>query len=149
MEINGLPLHVLVIHAVVVLGPLAGLVGVAYAAVPRWRGVLRWPLVVTAAIALVLVWVAVLSGQDFLGSERFATAEGAFRDKLHLHEERGEQLRWIASTFALVAFASAWWHGRRGVVGIVLAAVLAVLGVLTVVWTVLTGDSGAQAVWGA
>ena len=35
MELNGVPLHPLVVHAVVVLGPLAALTGVAYAAVPR------------------------------------------------------------------------------------------------------------------
>jgi hypothetical protein len=149
MEVNGLPLHVLVIHAAVVLGPLAGLTGVLYAAVPRWRGQLRWPLVVLAAVAGATAWVAVLSGQDFLEDPRFATAQGAFADKLELHEERGERLRWIASGFAVVAFASAWWHTRRGPVGVLLGVALAALGVLTVVWTVLTGDAGAQAVWGA
>ena len=149
MEINGLPLHVLVIHATVVFGPLAGVTGLAYAVLPGWRPRLRWPLVVVVATALVLTWVAVLSGQDFLDSDRFATAEGAFRGKLELHEERGEQLRWIASAFAVVAFSSAWWHTRRGPVGILLAVALAALSVLTIVWTVLTGEAGAQAVWGA
>ena len=149
MEINGLPLHVLVIHAAVVFGPLAGVAGLLYAAVPGWRGWLRWPLVVVAAIAAGVMWVAVLSGQDFVKDARFATAEGEFAGKLALHEERGELLRWFASGFAVVAFASAWWHTRRGAVGVLLNVALAALAVLTAVWTVLTGDAGAQAVWGA
>lgn len=149
MEINGLPLHVLVIHAAVVFGPLAGLAGVLYAVVPAWRGVLRWPMVVTVAIAAVLMWVAVLSGEDFMGSARFATVQGELGDQLMLHEERGELLRWFATGFAAVALLSAWWHTRTGPVKLVLHVALAAFAVLTTVWTVLTGDAGAQAVWGA
>ena len=46
MEINGLPLHALIIHAAVIFGPLSALAGVLYAVVPRWRDRLRWPMVV-------------------------------------------------------------------------------------------------------
>ena len=58
MEFNGLPLHPLVVHAVVILGPLAGLTGLAYAFVPRWRWLLRWPLV---ALSLVVAVTAVVA----------------------------------------------------------------------------------------
>ncbi len=149
MEINGLPLHVLVIHAAVVFGPLGGLAGVLYAAVPAWRDRLRWPLVVTAAIVGTVMWVAVLSGSEFLESARFAGVQGPAADQLELHEERGEQLRWLATGFAAVAFLSAWWHTRTGPVKLLLNLALAALAVLTTVWTVLTGDAGAQSVWGA
>ena len=44
MEINGLPLHPLVVHAAVIFGPLAALAALAYL-VPRWRLRLRWPMV--------------------------------------------------------------------------------------------------------
>ena len=44
MEINGVPLHPLVVHAVVVFAPLAALFGIAYAVLPNWRWALRWPL---------------------------------------------------------------------------------------------------------
>lgn len=148
MEINGLPLHVLVIHAAVVLGPLAGTVGVAYAVLPSWRDRLRWPLVVVAAMTLVVMWVAVLSGQNFFEGDRFAGAPDALKEKIELHEERGELLRWFATGFAAVAFAAAWWHTRTGPVRVVLGGALVVLSLLTLVWTVLTGDAGSQAVWG-
>ena len=41
-EFNGLPLHVLVIHAVVVLVPLLALFAIAYGVLPRWRHRLDW-----------------------------------------------------------------------------------------------------------
>ena len=63
MELNGVPLHPLVVHAVVVLGPLAALTGLAYAAVPRWRWLLRCPLVALAAVVAVVALVAVAAGE--------------------------------------------------------------------------------------
>ena len=48
MEINGLPLHPLVVHAAVVFGPLAALAALAYVVLPAWRDRLRWPMVVLA-----------------------------------------------------------------------------------------------------
>ena len=62
MELNGVPLHPLVVHAVVVLGPLAALAGLAYAFVPKWRWLLRWPLVVLAVVTAVASLVAVQAG---------------------------------------------------------------------------------------
>ena len=41
MEINGLPLHVLVVHAAVVFGPLAALSAIGYVALPSQRDRLR------------------------------------------------------------------------------------------------------------
>ena len=43
MEIAGLPLHPLVVHAAVVLIPLTALLAVAFAVLPRWRWLVRWP----------------------------------------------------------------------------------------------------------
>ena len=78
MEINGLPLHVLVVHAAVVLTPIAALAAIGYAVVPKWRDWLRWPVIVAVVVAVGTVWVAYLSGDDFRGSDRFATATGEF-----------------------------------------------------------------------
>jgi hypothetical protein len=148
MEINGLPLHVLVVHAAVVLTPIAGLAAVGYALVPKWREWLRWPVAVAVVLAVGAVWVAFLSGDDFRGDQRFATATGEFADRLDKHEDLGGILRWVASGFGLVALAAVALHERTGAVRLVLAAAVAALGLATVVLTVLTGDAGAQAVWG-
>ena len=68
MEINGVPLHPLVVHAVVVFAPLAALFGIAYAVLPGWRWALRWPLVAVTGIAVVTAFIATLSGQDLADS---------------------------------------------------------------------------------
>ena len=144
MEINGLPLHALVVHAAVVLGPLAALAGLLYVAVPRWRDWLRWPLVGLAAVALVSIWVAYLSGEQV---EEANTYGGPLEPLLETHEERAEVLRLSMTAFALASFAAAWWHTRTGVVRTVLSVVVAATAVLTLVYVVLTGDAGAQIAW--
>ncbi|MET3811547.1 hypothetical protein [Arthrobacter sp. UYEF3] len=37
IEIAGLPAHILLVHAVVVLGPIAGLAAIVYAVAARWH----------------------------------------------------------------------------------------------------------------
>ena len=52
-QINGLPVHVLVLHAAVVFVPLLALGAVVYALVPRWRPRMGWAdQVVFAAASL-------------------------------------------------------------------------------------------------
>ena len=155
MELNGVPLHPLVVHAVVVLGPLAALTGVAYAAVPRWRWLLRWPLVVLAVVTALSAYLATLSGHELL------EARPQLEQLVEEHEGRGELLRNVALGYAVVAAVAAWALGgvsalasgrgaleSRGVVG-TLAGVVLVLGALAMLVTLfLAGDSGARAVWG-
>ena len=148
MEINGLPLHVLVVHAAVVLTPIAGLAAVGYAVVPRWRDWLRWPLVVAVVAAVGAVWLAFFSGGTSATTRRFATATGEFADKLEKHEDLGGILRWVASGFALVTLAAVALHDRTGRRGVLLSVGVAALGLADVVLTIMTGDAGAQAVWG-
>lgn len=147
MEINGVPLHPLVVHAAVVLTPLACLAALAYC-VPAWRDWVRWPLVVLAAVAAVSVWVAFLSGDDFRDDPRFDFAAGTpLEDKLENHEEWAERLRIGASVFAVLAFVAAWFHTRTGPVRTALTVLSAVAALATLVLVVLTGDAGAQATW--
>jgi uncharacterized membrane protein len=90
MEINGVPLHPLVVHAVVVLGPLAALVGLAYAAVPRWRWLLRWPLLALSVITAAAAFVATQSGDALLD------LRPELEPLVEEHEEYGELLRNVA-----------------------------------------------------
>jgi len=143
MELNGLPVHALVVHAAVVFGPLAALAGVLYA-LPKWRDKLRWPLVVTVGIALVSIWVAYLSGEKV---EEANTYGGELADLVHTHEERAEMLRLLMSGFAAASFVAAWQHARTGPLRLLLAVLVALLAVLTGVWVGLTGDAGAQIAW--
>ena len=153
MEINGVPLHPLIVHAVVVLGPLAALAGAAYAAVPRWRWLLRWPLVVLAVGTAVAAVLAAEAGESLLESRP------QLEPLVEEHEELGELLRNVALAYAVVAALGAWALGgvsalasgrgaRKTRFGIPVAVVLAASAVALMVVLYLAGDSGAQAVWG-
>ena len=116
----------------------------------RWRDRLRWVTVVAVVVAGVAIWVAYLSGESFLDSDRFRGLQGEAREKIEEHEEYAETLRLLATGFAVVTVVAAGWlHRRSGAVRYALSALVAVGAVLTLVWTVLTGDAGAQAVWGS
>ena len=158
MEFNGLPLHPLVIHVVVVFAPLAGLGGILYAAVPRWRWWLRWPLVACALVAAVAGVVAVQSGQQ-LQSQRHLQS----LPELAVHARRGRLLRWVLLAFLVPTALAAWQldgpapvaahggrtgTGRTGVVAWAIALLLVAGAVTVLVCVFLTGDSGARTVWG-
>src|SRR4051794_28553737 len=102
MEINGLPLHPLVVHAAVVFVPLAALAAILYALVPRWRDQLRWPMVVLVLVATAAIWTAYFTGVNFRGSKDFFN-EGPIADKIDKHQHLARILRWVTTAFAIVA----------------------------------------------
>ncbi|MDT7539861.1 MAG: hypothetical protein QOI82_3446 [Actinomycetota bacterium] len=161
--INGLPAHVLLIHLVVVLVPVAGLVLVAQAwsrRIRRWAGV-GGPLLCLGA--LVMVPVTTQAGKwlrDHINPELAASAP--VRKHVHLG---GQLLPWVIAMFVLslavflldrkareaeepvVRTPSAGTAGALTIVQIVVAVLATVAAVGAVVQTVRIGDSGAQAVW--
>ena len=50
--------------------------------------------------------------------------------------------------FAIVTVAATYLHDGPGTRRTVLGALVVIGAVLTLVWTALTGDAGARAVWG-
>ena len=156
MEIAGLPLHPLVVHATVVLVPLAAVAAVVLALVPRWRWLTRWPAAVLAVVAAGLAWAARLSGDALL------EARPGLEPLVADHEDLGELAAWSTLPFAAVVLLAAWslagpsaLASGRGAQESRLPALERVLPVVVVagalgvlVLVVLTGDSGARAVWG-
>jgi hypothetical protein len=156
MEIAGLPLHPLVVHAAVVLIPLAVLSVIAFALWPQHRWATRWPTAALTVAAFGSAWVARLSGDALLESRP------ELARLVEDHAERGELLSVLVTAFAVVVAVGIWSLGGptalasgRGaresrVVALdrVLPAVLVLLGVAVLVLAVLAGDSGARAVWG-
>ena len=149
----GIPVHPLVVHAVVVLAPLTALLLLLFAVSGRfraWSGVLT-PVVAT--VALVLSPVATQSGEAL---ERRVPGSEA----VHEHAELGDTLTWVLFAAAVVAWLM-WWFWRRARSGAGQGSgpvswagplqVLAVVGVLAAVGlavdVTLVGHSGAQAVW--
>jgi hypothetical protein len=157
MEFNGLPLHPLVVHVVVVFAPLAGLAAIVYALVPRWRWWLRWPLLVAAVIAAGAGVVAAQSGYSLEHARQLQQLPA-----VRTHQHRGSILRWMLLVFlvpaALGAFllggtsavTSGWGAraGRTGALAVALQVLLVVSAAVLLVWVFLTGDSGARAIWG-
>ena len=148
--VNGLPVHPLVVHAVVVLLPLATLGTIAIAVRPAWRRAYGPLVVACAAVATVLIPVATSSGEAL---EKHVGDPGR-------HAELGDQLIWFAIPMLVLA-AALWWLDRRAVAaagsstgssgtGVVrVVAVLAVVAALaTTVQVYRVGDSGARAAWG-
>ncbi len=161
MELNGLPLHPLVVHAAVILGPVTALTAIAYAVLPGWRWLIRWPMVALAVATVGAVFVAKLAGQALL-EDRFSGATGAVADQIAVHEDRGNLLLWVALGFLVIAVVAALTVGgpsalatgagardSRGTAVTVGVLALVVVGALALlVMTVLTGDAGSRAVWG-
>ena len=104
--IFGLPAHVLLIHAVVVLVPLAALMLVASAVWPAARARLGVLTPIVALIALVLVPITTHAGEyleDHLGFTNAA---------IRRHAELGDTLLpWAIALF--VVAAAVWVLGRR------------------------------------
>jgi uncharacterized membrane protein len=144
MEINGLPLHPLVVHAAVVFGPLAALTAILYVALPGRRAKLRWPMLVLAVVATGAIVLAYFSGQNFLEHKPELESSPA----VQTHEDRGVQLLWVTLAFGVVALVAGWLATRTGALRVVLDVLLAVGAVAVLILVIRSGDSGARAVWG-
>lgn len=148
--INGIPVHPLVVHGVVVLLPLAVLGTLLIAVRPQWRT--RYgPLVVAAAlVATVLCPVATSSGEEL--ERRVGEPEA--------HAELGEQLVWFSLALLVLSTAlvllqrqrerptGAPVGGRGGTLLTAVAALAVVAAVASGVEVYRVGDSGARAAWG-
>jgi uncharacterized membrane protein len=145
MEINGLPLHPLVVHGAVVFTPLACLAALLYL-LPSLRERLRWPFLALALLSVLFVWLAYVTGED-LREERFAAAQGAFAEQLDEHEDLAGILRWVVSGFGVVALLAAWLRSRQGAARVLLMVLVAAGAIATLVYVFLTGEAGSRAVY--
>jgi len=145
-DVLGIPLHPLVVHAVVVLMPLAALGTIAIALVPRLRDVYGWLVLAASTIVLVTVPVATQSGKRLRDSLNLG---GPVAEKVHTHQQFGERMIYAAAGLWVVLVVMLWLHRTRRRDGIMTAvsalAIIAALAALGLV--VLTGHSGSNAVW--
>jgi predicted membrane protein DUF2231 len=138
--IAGLPVHVLVVHAVVVLLPLMALVTVAVAVRRRWRVAAPW-VVLADAVVVGLAYVAKESGEVLQKRLSQFTPDVA-QD----HGKHGDLVPYFALAL-LVAAVLVWLTSRSVRLVPVAVAVAIITGVGALWWTYLTGESGARAVW--
>ncbi len=146
--ITGLPLHPLVIHAVVVLVPLLVLAGLAYALVPRLRGRIAWVTVLLALAGVGSTLLAKLSGDAF--RRRIVRKHLASQEilvKIDSHRSLGTTTLYLTIALAVVVLALVLLRNVPRGASVVLAVLTVGLGLVTVYYVYRTGDAGARIVW--
>ena len=177
-QINGLPVHALVLHAAVIFVPLLALGALVYAVVPRWRSKIGWAVALLAVIAPLSTLVAKLSGTQLYNRLIDQGLSGRGKEILDDHMSFGTTTWWLSLALGLVSLVMVGLTVRSRtpdrtmvtagsgggatlageaearpaavprVVEIVLAIAMVVLAALAGYYVFRTGDAGATAVWG-
>jgi hypothetical protein len=170
LQINGLPVHPLIIHAVVVLLPLAAVGSIVIAVRRQWRRSLGLPVLLIALAGTVAVPIATTTGEQLM-------AVLPPDPLIARHEQLGDMLLPYAVLFAVLVAATVvaeFVAGRRQPSGTHAlgagpgTAALAARATVTTTWSrvaaglavlsalagigvtylvVLIGDAGATAAW--
>ena len=142
--INGLPAHALLVHAVVVLLPLAALAVVLHVVWPEARRRLGIVTPLLCLVVLVLVPITTDAG------ESLEEALGGSNPLVDRHAELADQLLPWTIALAIVGVGQ-WVIGRWSPLGLMVRVPVGVVSVaVAVVATVVlvrAADAGAQAVW--
>ncbi len=141
--ISGLPVHALVVHAVVVLVPLAAVGAILMAFIRSFSRRFGTIVVIVAGAGAVASIVAKLSGEQL--AERVGTPDP--------HASLGAVMPYFAIGLFLLVLVL--WLVDRGIpanvsrpIWLVVFAVVVVVGAIVATWwTIRVGDSGARAVW--
>ena len=163
--VNGLPAHILLVHAIIVLLPLAALLLVLSALWPAARAKLAGPNAILAVLVVVLVPITTDAGEWL---ERRVASTPVMRT----HTELGDTALYVAIPVAVLALL-VWWRRRESLASqaadtgsatvatrrrtflapastavTVLLSVLAVVAAGAACYDIYRiGDSGAQASW--
>jgi hypothetical protein len=154
MEFAGLPLHPLVAHAAVVLIPLTALLAIGLGVLPRWRWLVRWPTAAASVACVAIAFLATTSGRSL-------EADRHLQQLVRVHQQRGQLLANLTIVLAVAVVASALTlPGPSGLASgrgamprrvayadKVLPVLLVLVALAVLVQVVLTGESGARAVW--
>ena len=147
-EINGLPLHVLIVHFVVVGVPLAALLTVLSALWPAARRRLGIITPIVALLVLIAVPVATNAGEWLQARLRPTPL-------IEAHVDLGRSMIWFAAGL-FVAAVLAWGvpilmdrrsGGAPPWVGVVVAVVAIALAGASVVQVYRVGEAGSKALW--
>ncbi|WP_067573168.1 DUF2231 domain-containing protein [Nocardia acidivorans] len=146
-SVSGLPVHVLLVHGIVVLVPLTATLVIVCALWPAARRRFIWPTAALAVLVTALTPVTIEAGewlQQRLGST----------PAIDKHVHLGGQMLYFVVPLLITAALVVLVHVREGQGKPLGRAVVAVVAVLAVaaggaatVQTYRVGDSGAHAVW--
>ncbi len=147
MNVFGIPAHPLVVHAAVVLVPLAALGALALLLAPRWRRRYGWLAAGFAVAGFAAALAAKLSGEAFAADRGLGGTP-----RIAAHEAWGNWAPWPALLLAVGMVALVWLTAReaprRGAAVWAAGVVTAVGAVASLVVVIVTGHLGATAVWG-
>ena len=154
-----LPGHPLLIHAPIVLLPIAAIATVVAAAQPAWRARVGWWILGGLLVTVVLLFAAKESGEALIDAYDRVNGEGAVNIEQH---ESLAQTTFVMTLVWTVLFGVLTVLERVDRVrtsaleslatnsavrqGIVITS--AALGLLATVWLIRTGHEGAKSVWG-
>lgn len=151
-QVNGLPVHILVLHAAVIFVPLLALGSVVYAVVARWRAKMGWAVAILAVVAPIAAVVAKVSGTELYNRLLGQGMSGPILEILDDHMNYGTITMWLSIALGVVSLILVVMTGRAGarlprVVEIGFAVVIIGLAAANCYYIFETGDSGATAVW--
>ena len=137
--VDGLPLHPLVVHVVVVLLPLSALGMIITTFVPRWRNSLQWVLLGGVVIGSVGALVASASGNSLAAAVGYPVE----------HAEWGNNLSLASAVFMMITglWVFTWHLTGWSMLKLITNIVIVPASVAIMVLTYLAGHSGAEAVW--
>ncbi|MFI5932749.1 DUF2231 domain-containing protein [Actinoplanes sp. NPDC051494] len=153
-QINGLPVHILVLHAAVVFVPLLALAAIAYAVLPRWRSKIGWAAILLAIAAPASTYVAMASGTELRNRLVQQGMSGPPLEKIDDHMGFGTLTFYFTLGLAIVTLIMVILslrtptHRLPLLADVGLAVVMVALAAISGYYVFKTGDSGAQAVWG-
>jgi uncharacterized membrane protein len=143
-----LPIHALVVHAAVILIPIAALLAIALLR-PAWRMVLRWPLVAAIGLSVVLAFVARASGRVLEENLEEQTTGTVVGKAIEHHEQLADRLWILLLVFFVVSVLAALLLPRLNnpIAGGIVAFIVAAVAVVVIVMAIQTGEAGSKAVW--
>ena len=156
-NLGNLPLHPLVVHAVVIGVPLAALLAFLFA-FPKTREWARWPLAITVVGATGVTFVARQSGLA-LEAALDIKPGNPVGDLILRHSLLANQLFYIMIGFTVIGLLNVFLVSKRtadgvdgaakqsAVLRIGLPILLVAAAAVALAWIVRVGDLGARAVW--
>jgi len=147
--ISGLPAHVLLVHAMVVLAPLTALLEMLCGIWPAARRRLVWLVLALALVTAALTPLTTEAGQWLFDRQRQPS------EILRTHAERGEWMIYFSVALVVVAVVLAVLHviesrseKRRLATNVLVAVLTLAVGISTMIAVYRIGDAGSRAVWG-
>jgi hypothetical protein len=154
-QINGMPVHALVLHAAVIFVPLLALLAIVYAFLPRFRSKTGWAALLLAIAAPVSAFAAMASGTKLRERLVGQGLTGPPLEKIDTHMGYGQLTFFFALGLGVVTLVMVLATIRRTnhrlpiIADVGLGIVMLALAAASGYFVVMAGDTGAQAVWGS